>query len=187
MKENEMILEHCSNCGHSQLRKNHKICESCYRNNVLSFLEFDNKKREFEPEIEMITDKIYLGNYDAQRDKNRLNDLGITNVLVCGNYFQKFHPNEFTYYVVEIDDVTEQIIIDFFEETYLFIERSFKVFVHCGSGVSRGPSFVIAYLMRKNNWSYDTAFQFVENKRKVINPNPSFISQLKLYESRIFQ
>ncbi len=187
MKENEIIKEPCRNCGASQLRKNHKICEKCYRNNVLSFLEFDSKKLQFEPEIDMITDKIFLGNYDAQRDRNRLNDLGITNILVCGNYFQMFHPNDFIYYVVEIDDTCDQSIIDFFEDTFMYIERSFKVFVHCGSGVSRAPSFVIAYLMKKNSWSFDTAFQFVEKKRKVINPNPSFISQLKLYESQIFQ
>jgi len=186
MKENEMINQRCKNCGALELRKKQKLCENCYNNNVINFLEIDRQKIEFHPEIDEITDKIFLGNYDGQRERNKLNDIGITNILVCGNFFQKFYPNDFIYYVVEIDDNYEQNIIDFFEETYLYIERSFKVYVHCGSGVSRAPSFVIAYLMKKNSWNYDTAFNFVEKKRQVINPNPSFVSQLKLYESKIF-
>lgn len=186
MIENGTPSEVCEKCGKSGVRKRHRICDICYKANCLHFAELDKKKTQFNPEIDKITDKVYLGNYDGQRDKQKLNDIGITSVLICGNYFQRFYPNEYIYYELEIDDTTSQNIIDYFDDTFLFIERSYKVFVHCGSGVSRSPSFVIAYLMKKNDWRYEEAYKFVEDKRRIIDPNPNFIDQLKLYEKKLF-
>ena len=183
MRENEKKL--CNDCGSSELRKNQRICEKCYNIKQKMFLELDKVRNTFTPEIDKITDRIYLGNYDGQRELNKLTSYGITDILICGNFFQQFYKDQFSYNVIEIDDNIEQNIIDLFEKTYEIIDNSDKIFVHCGSGVSRGPSFVIAYLIKKNGWTYENAFKFVEDKRYIIDPNPYFVDQLKLYESQI--
>jgi len=40
--------------------------------------------------------------------------------------------------------------------------------------VSRSGSVVIAYLMKKFNWSFEEAFKFAKSKRKIVGPNKGF-------------
>ena len=58
--------------------------------------------------------------------------------------------------------------------------------VHCYAGISRSATIVIAYLLRKYNYSLDNVITMVKRRRsKVainfiqINPNKGFIEQLK--------
>lgn len=53
-----------------------------------------------------------------------------------------------------------------------------NVLVHCSQGVSRSATFVIAYLMWKNSWPYDKAYQAVKAVRGVTNPNIGFTCQV---------
>lgn len=77
-------------------------------------------------------------------------------------------------------------IKDKFEKVFNFIEnakqKNLKIFVHCQIGRSRSVAFVIAYLMWKNKISLNKAFEFVQNKRPIANPNMNFMKQLKEYE-----
>ncbi len=47
------------------------------------------------------------------------------------------------------------------------------------AGVSRSASIVIAYLMTRENMTYNDAYNMVKEKRSVINPNEGFKAQLK--------
>eukprot|EP00345_Euplotes_harpa_P004067 CAMPEP_0168331516 /NCGR_PEP_ID=MMETSP0213-20121227/8380_1 /TAXON_ID=151035 /ORGANISM="Euplotes harpa, Strain FSP1.4" /LENGTH=86 /DNA_ID=CAMNT_0008335307 /DNA_START=185 /DNA_END=445 /DNA_ORIENTATION=- len=51
------------------------------------------------------------------------------------------------------------------------LEADEHVLVHCAAGVSRSPTMVIAYLMHKNQWTFEKAFAFVKNKRSCVDPN----------------
>jgi atypical dual specificity phosphatase/dual specificity phosphatase 12 len=55
--------------------------------------------------------------------------------------------------------------------------------VHCYAGISRSASIIISYLMKKYNWSYEKAYNYVKNKRPIINPNRGFKKQLIQYEN----
>ena len=57
-----------------------------------------------------------------------------------------------------------------------------NVLVHCRQGVSRSASFVIGYLIKKNDFSVDEALGFVQGIRPIIQPNDSFVSQLRDYD-----
>ncbi|KAL1868855.1 hypothetical protein VTK73DRAFT_3471 [Phialemonium thermophilum] len=61
-----------------------------------------------------------------------------------------------------------------------------KVLIHCGLGISRSPTVVIAYLMRKRRRSVDEVLQFVKEKRK-IKPNANFMDQLRVWEQTRYQ
>ncbi|EGD87880.2 hypothetical protein H113_04388 [Trichophyton rubrum MR1459] len=60
------------------------------------------------------------------------------------------------------------------------------VLVHCEGGVSRSPTMVIAYLMRKYGKSRDAVLAEVKGKRK-IRPNPGFMDQLEVWEQVQYQ
>ena len=57
-----------------------------------------------------------------------------------------------------------------------------KILVHCRAGASRSASLVIAFLMKKKKLSLIESYQFVLNKRPIIEPNMGFVIQLKQLE-----
>lgn len=158
------------------------ICTSCWSENSKDFSFYQNNREKFYPEIDQITDKVFLGNEDGQRDKENLKKLGITHILVVGNGLKIFHPKDFEYKNFKIADWPTMDIAQFFQEAFEFIEKSNKVFVHCAAGISRSATIVISYFMKKNNLSFEEAEEFVKFKRPLIYPNSGFVKQLQNYK-----
>ena len=135
-------------------------------------------------EIDKITDKIYLGDYEGALRKEKLLEFGITHILVCGTFLVEFHPSHFKYMTIEIDDSDDQDIMQYFDKTNKFIDESDKVFIHCRAGISRSPSVTIAYLMWKEKIPFYKAFERVKKKRDIF-PNLGFASQLIVYQNNL--
>lgn len=53
-----------------------------------------------------------------------------------------------------------------------------KVLVHCHAGISRSPTAVIYYFMRKYQIDYEAAMQMVNRKRRVA-PSDQFVDMLR--------
>jgi hypothetical protein len=89
----------------------------------------------------------------------------------------------FQYLKLDLEDSADQPIAQYFDQTHQFIEdaraRSQKVLVHCRRGISRSATLVIAYVMRYALKSFDEAFDFVKQKRDMINPNLGFMLALE--------
>lgn len=66
-----------------------------------------------------------------------------------------------------------------------FLSLNRKVFVNCFAGVSRSATIVIAYLIYKQNMTYQDAYDFLKSKRYVISPNSHFINQLVKLEKEL--
>ena len=77
------------------------------------------------------------------------------------------------------DDPNENILI-LFDKANEFIDGGKRIMVHCDGGISRSPSFVIAYLMWKYGYEIEKAINIVNEKRKIL-PNRGFMNQLKTY------
>ena len=70
-----------------------------------------------------------------------------------------------------------------------------KTIVHCIAGVSRSVSLCAAYLMSevksekalilKSKMGANEAVQYIWKRRNCANPNPSFRSQLKTFETQL--
>ena len=76
----------------------------------------------------------------------------------------------------------------YFEESYLWIDEALSmgnVLVHCGAGISRSASIIIAYLMKKNKWTTDFSLKLVQGARPNANPNLGFQKQLKEFEAEL--
>lgn len=136
--------------------------------------------------MSLILENLYLGALYDISNYELLTNLGITHIITVSKGILPLYPEKFTYKTIQIDDSPDENLIKHLDSSYEFIEKALsnsgKVFVHCAYGISRSPSVVIAYLMKKYSWNYDTTFKFVFNKRNKIYPNEGFIKQLLEYE-----
>ena len=60
------------------------------------------------------------------------------------------------------------------------------ILIHCDLGISRSPTVIIAYLMRKLNMKQADVLQFVQSKQKV-RPSANLIRQPDVWEEVGFQ
>ena len=150
-----------------------------------------NHKKEWQDSnhITKILDYLYLGDGVGSRQCQHLNEHGINSVInmaPSSDPTQCFNSNN-SFLDIDIHDSLDVNISQYFPKTYQFIEnnhkRGNKILVHCHAGISRSASIVIAYLMKKNNWSYTKAFEFVKQKRSIVKPNKSFTQQLISFEN----
>ncbi|KAI3387190.1 hypothetical protein SNEBB_010854 [Seison nebaliae] len=104
---------------------------------------------------------------------------GAKSILIKENQFKRLN----------VHDSFETKIIKHFEDTYNFINKALssneKILIHCLAGISRSPTIVIAFLMRKFGWTVQEAFHFVKKRRNGVAPNFSFLGQLQEYEERL--
>ena len=179
-------LEKCSLCGKDGAYIKEEgiyICNDCFVIQKQEIFNLYMNKTTLSPSYEQITEKLFLGNEDTARDKAILNKLNISNILICAEGCEPFFKDEYKYKILYIDDAIDENILSWLQEAFEFIDSSEKnIYIHCVMGISRSPSIVIAYLMYKNKMSYEEAYDFVKNKRNVINPNSGFQEQLKKFE-----
>ncbi|KAF7730602.1 phosphatase [Apophysomyces ossiformis] len=126
---------------------------------------------------------IYIGGYTALESRKFLQKNKITHILTMGHFKQHYTSEDF---IIPISDNPEANIIQHFDETYEFIDPALaaghRLLVHCLAGVSRSPTVVAAYLMKKRRLRVKEALALIKQSRPFINPNPGFIKQLRLYQ-----
>lgn len=142
-------------------------------------------------EAQEILPSIYLGPYQASRDLNTLQNLGITDIC-CISEPRESHllkprfPDRFNYLTLDIRDSSDQQLISIFPKAKEFIDSSLqrngKVLIHCGDGLSRSPALMTAYIMATHNVTSEAAFHFVQSRRFCVSPNMGFLHQLDAYE-----
>lgn len=140
-----------------------------------------------------IEPNLYLGNLTAATDSEWLKREQITHILTVDScpLPRKIQTlPDVTLKYIQVTDMPREDLLTYFEDTYQFIlyslERGGKVLVHCYFGVSRSATLVIAYMMKRYNMPFTTAFDAVKKKRRFVGPNPGFLAQLKLYEHMDF-
>lgn len=148
------------------------------------------------PDFSGIKDGIFIGNaYSvignyATKESDLLDVLNIKVVIsaLTEEEYEDYmiaredFPDITWHRLVIDDDEDEKISLHFFT-VYEIISRALSenknVIVHCAAGMSRSPSLVIAYLMIENRWCYEEAYNYVKNKRPIVEPNIGFVKQLK--------
>ncbi|XP_072946035.1 uncharacterized protein [Epargyreus clarus] len=131
---------------------------------------------------------LYLSNARAATDKAVLRHLNITHVLtVEARRIPKsaFADTNISNLFIRAYDTPQTNLLPYFPMANAFIEEGIQkgnVLVHCHFGVSRSATLVIAYLMQKYKLTFEQAYVFVRHRRKFINPNSGFVSQLREYQ-----
>ena len=155
--------------------------------------DYYNRSQE-EDYSEIIKDFLYISSYKTASTVTDLKNLKITNIINCsGDLCENLSPSSsllnIEYLTLNIkDNVSENIECLFFKCINLIDEvkeKNGRVLIHCYKGVSRSVSIVIAYLIYLYKWNYDEAFDFVQSKRSIANPNIGFYLQLKTFHKRL--
>lgn len=141
-----------------------------------------------------IGDNLYIGDVYSTDDQELLLQLKIRKIFVAGRGLTMNYVNDsrFLYYYLDIQDEENENISCHFEKFIDFVDNKLPedgkesaTLVHCGAGVSRSGTLVVAYLMFKNNWPLKQALEFAQSKRNLIQPNQGFMKQLEEYEKQL--
>ncbi|KAF8219631.1 phosphatases II [Tricholoma matsutake] len=84
--------------------------------------------------------------------------------------------------------VTSSSIEAVSEKADAFIDaaKSGKILVHCSAAVSRSPTIVTAYLMKKHGMTLKEALGLIVRARPPACPNAGFLAQLKELEFKLY-
>lgn len=126
---------------------------------------------------------IYVGDWNASLNKEKLKEHGITNILSIVNGCARNYPTDFNYELIHVNDDDWVNISAHFDRSVRFIKNSVdngeKILVHCSRGMSRSVSLVIAYMMDEKKMTYEDALAEIKSKRLCANPNAGFETQLR--------
>lgn len=129
---------------------------------------------------------IFLGDMDDARAAGSLHALGITHVLNMARTVRCYHPDEFMYTHIEIDDSPRQDIRPHFAEAFAAIDEAARsdrgILVHCVAGISRSVTAVVAWLVEREGSTLACALARVRRLRPIIDPNPGFRLALAEHE-----
>lgn len=139
--------------------------------------------------------EIFISNGECALNKELLKDLKITHVLNAaageiqtGHTYYNDGQVKIKYFGLIISDVPNANISLYFDRIADFIHRCLsekgKIVVHCAMGISRSTTCVIAYLIKFCNMDTLEAVKFLQQKRKIVQPNSGFISQLQTFEKK---
>ena len=141
------------------------------------FLEYDFSNET--DTVDHIIENIYLGSCASCLDV--INNRSDIQYILNLSQYKLYAPGK-TVLELDIDDDPNFPINNYFEMSHQFINNAknnnSNVLVHCRSGHSRSPTIVISYMMKFYGLSFDDAYQFVNNKRKIF-PNYGFIKIMK--------
>jgi len=153
---------------------------------------FDIKFLRSYPMIpDQILENLYLGCYEDAKNKHLLKKLGITHIIsVLHEPNPMHHPEVFSYLHIRVYDLSSVDLQQHFDECHKFIlegMKNGKVLVHCAAGISRSATVVISFIMLYKKMKFDEALEFVRLKRGIIDPNASFVRQLKSFEKQLLE
>ena len=161
-----------------------------------------------------ITTHIFISNWEHACDIKILKENSVKAVLTIS--LNDFTPDlkkslastRIEQLNIAIDDTPQAEIRPHLESAYNFIHKHVSekrnILIHCQAGVSRSPTFVIYYLMRRlymtnfmrsmaetynligqHNYHIEEILKFIKLRRPAVNPNPGFIWQLLVIEHNI--
>ncbi|KAL6767969.1 hypothetical protein ACKKBF_B37295 [Auxenochlorella protothecoides x Auxenochlorella symbiontica] len=138
----------------------------------------------------LIEPGLYLGDWASAEATDRLQELGVRSIVTIHNNPENLAVAAGTSRLaIQLADVTTADPAPWFDPVADFIAGARAgggaVLVHCGAGVSRSATLVIAHLMRSRGWSAERALAHVTAARSVAAPNDGFWRALCALESRL--
>ena len=135
-----------------------------------------------------IIENLYLGNIDDVQSDKFIRENNIKLIINAAiEVIVPIHEDVNIIMNLQWHDSMEQSInfcfLDYLTNViHSFLKENKAVLVNCFAGISRSSTIVIAYMMKYYNMTFDEAFNYVQSKRWIVNPNPNFRIILKNYE-----
>jgi hypothetical protein len=132
--------------------------------------------------LSIVIPRIYLTCFRTSQDKQLLLSNGITHVINVSPWGNP-HADSFTYLKLDIRDDELEPIHKHFGKVCRFtcdaLMKGGNVLFNCAAGISRSPTLVMAFLIRKRRMSFQEALHTCFSARNCIDPNSGFIRLLK--------
>mmetsp|Transcript_6927 Transcript_6927/g.7597 ORF Transcript_6927/g.7597 Transcript_6927/m.7597 type:complete len:170 (-) Transcript_6927:123-632(-) len=138
-----------------------------------------------------IREGLFLGDSIHGSSPDILTSLNITSIINISqeSYEDRLSDIKVTVRHINIQDHPKEKIEDYFSETTAIIKKSLdegsNILVHCGQGVSRSTTIVLAYLLTQEKMTFRDAAIDVRSKRPMVNPNNAFMRKLVALEKSL--
>jgi len=141
--------------------------------------------------VSEVIDGLLIGTARAASDRQAMQKLRISHMLICHPSLKEQHSEHFTYGRAPlIDDPTQNLLVllpDALEFLGAARHRGSRVFLYCLKGISRSPSIAIALLMLERGIGFAEAWGVCERRRSIVYPNVGFQQQLRYLEGVMSQ
>lgn len=141
----------------------------------------------------VIEDFLYLGSGRDAGDAKQLESFQIAYILnVTQEWpFGNLVPKHIVCKRLLVKDIISQTIVpQVLEEAIAYIEMAKqdkkRILVHCTLGKSRSASMILGFLMKEMKISLLEAYNYLKERRALIDPNDGFILQLLTWEKMLF-
>lgn len=172
--------EPCYVCNHYHDYEGGEPCGVC--GHVKSSSSQDARSPDQEPTL-VLNDFLYLGSYDASFCCELLKAFGVTHVLNCVPSLEVLFRTSFTYHSVSSVPPPLDECIAFLDRCQQHRQR---VLVYCMTGVSRSPTVVVAYLMKRKHWRLVESYKWVKQRRPKVQLVQADFEQLRELEAECF-
>jgi protein-tyrosine phosphatase len=101
------------------------------------------------------------------------------------NYFET--TKKIKYKRIDVSDDATTDLLSYADSIVAFVSSGLhhgSVLVHCRQGVSRSPTCVAFFLIRKCGMTLDRAMSTMKSRRPDVSPIPAFMDQLTKYEAQ---
>lgn len=140
-------------------------------------------------EATQIEDNLWLGAISSACNREALHQHNIETIISAFLGSTPDYPYDFNYERAKLRDVEDEDILSDFERLLPIIRKELGngkgVLCHCYRGRSRSASIVAAYLIRYHNMTTDDALSYIKSKRAQVDPNPGYITQLRIFEDKV--
>ncbi|OZJ01706.1 hypothetical protein BZG36_05266 [Bifiguratus adelaidae] len=73
--------------------------------------------------------------------------------------------------------------LDYFHDAHTTRTFPTGILIHCHCGISRSASLLIAFIMYKYGWTFDTTYAYVKSKCDVVSPHIGLLMQVRDIET----
>ncbi|CAG0899060.1 unnamed protein product [Darwinula stevensoni] len=133
---------------------------------------------------------LFLGSEHDAADQEFFHDHNVDYVLNVSLSIPKPEFIKDSHFMrIPVNDSCNEKLRPHFEKAFQFLdmvqESGGNVLVHCHAGISRSPTVVIGYVMKRLHLTSEEAFRYVKSKRVIVAPNFNFLGQLLEYEEQL--
>jgi protein-tyrosine phosphatase len=129
-----------------------------------------------------IIDNIYLGDFESSQDYSLLEKNNISCILNVSNENNYKLFKNINYLHIPIEDVSNSKIEDYFDSvlSFLNLNATKNILIHCMNSVSRSVAFVVLYLCVYKNLTIEESIRYINNIRENQYCRPKQIYKTKI-------
>ena len=154
------------------------------------------KKYNIYNDYSKITDNIFLGNKYAAFDLKFLEENEIKVIVNCSKNIDFIESDYYIKHRIPVNDDLSNVSInimsiymkDLIPIINKYINKNYKIFIHCRAGMQRSAAFLCALLIYRYKMNKIYAMQYIKNKRScAFLPFCNFGLSIDIYENYLNQ